>query len=88
MIDDPVTARRLRDAMPVFTALATCLLVLAIGAILSLGRDVLMPITLAVLLSFVLAPAVRACSAGACRGRSPCSSSCWRPSRESGAWGS
>ncbi|GJD60961.1 AI-2E family transporter [Methylobacterium frigidaeris] len=59
MIDDPVTARRLRDAMPVFTALATCLLVLAIGAILSLGRDVLMPITLAVLLSFVLAPAVR-----------------------------
>jgi hypothetical protein len=35
------------------------LLVLAIGAILSLGRDVLMPITLAVLLSFVLAPARR-----------------------------
>ncbi|MGX7705382.1 AI-2E family transporter [Methylobacterium sp. Gmos1] len=59
MIDDPVTARRLRDAMPVFTALAACLLVLAIGAILSLGRDVLMPITLAVLLSFVLAPTVR-----------------------------
>ncbi|KMO31276.1 transporter [Methylobacterium variabile] len=60
MIDDPVTARRLRDAMPVFTALAACLLVLVIGAILSLARDVLMPITLAVLLSFVLAPAVRA----------------------------
>ncbi|WP_128563864.1 AI-2E family transporter [Methylobacterium crusticola] len=60
MIDDPVTARRLREAMPVFAVLAACLLGLTLAVILSLGRDVLMPITLAVLLSFVLAPAVRA----------------------------
>ncbi|WP_298964788.1 AI-2E family transporter [uncultured Methylobacterium sp.] len=59
MIDDPVTARRLREAMPVFTLLAGCLLVLVLAVILSLGRDVLMPVTLAIMLSFVLAPAVR-----------------------------
>ncbi|MEH3146178.1 MAG: AI-2E family transporter [Methylobacterium frigidaeris] len=59
MIDDPVTARRLREAMPVFTLLAGCLLVVTLAVILSLGRDVLMPVTLAILLSFVLAPGVR-----------------------------
>ncbi len=45
--------------MPVFTLLAGCLLVLVLAVILSLGRDVLMPVTLAIMLSFVLAPAVR-----------------------------
>ncbi|SFH11263.1 AI-2E family transporter [Methylobacterium gossipiicola] len=59
MSDDPITARLLRQAMPVFTTLASCLLVLAIAAALYLGRDIFVPVTLAILLSFVLVPAVR-----------------------------
>jgi len=59
MSDDPITARLLRQAMPVFTTLASCLLVIAIAAALHLGRDIFVPVTLAILLSFVLVPAVR-----------------------------
>ncbi|KQU19767.1 transporter [Methylobacterium sp. Leaf94] len=59
MSDDPITARLLRQAMPVFTTLASCLLVITIAAALYLGRDVFVPVTLAILLSFVLVPGVR-----------------------------
>jgi len=59
MSDDPITARLLRQAMPVFTTLASCLLVITIAAALYLGRDIFVPVTLAILLSFVLAPFVR-----------------------------
>lgn len=59
MIEDPVTAQRLREGLPVFVALAAFLLVVAVMAALYFGRDILVPVTLAILLSFVLAPAVR-----------------------------
>lgn len=59
MSADPITARLLRQAMPVFTTLASCLLVITIAAALYLGRDILVPVTLAILLSFVLVPGVR-----------------------------
>ncbi|WP_336490091.1 AI-2E family transporter [Methylobacterium nigriterrae] len=60
MIDDPVTARRLRQALPVFVALASFLLIVTVMAALYFGRDFLVPVTLAILLSFVLVPGVRA----------------------------
>jgi predicted PurR-regulated permease PerM len=44
---------------PLLTALAVCLLILSISALLYLGRQIFVPIALAILLSFVLAPAVR-----------------------------
>jgi predicted PurR-regulated permease PerM len=57
--EDPVTAQRLRQGLPVFVALASILLVVATLAALYLGREILVPVTLAILLSFVLVPAVR-----------------------------
>ncbi|WP_132249505.1 AI-2E family transporter [Methylobacterium segetis] len=60
MSDDPVTAQRLRRALPLITALASFLLVVAVMAALYFGREILVPVTLAILLSFVLVPAVRA----------------------------
>ena len=60
MSDDPVTAQRLKHGLPIFVALASVLLVVAVMAALYLGRDILVPVTLAILLSFVLVPAVRA----------------------------
>jgi predicted PurR-regulated permease PerM len=57
--EDPVTAQRLREGLPVIVALASLLLVVATMAALYLGRDILVPVTLAILLSFVLVPAVR-----------------------------
>ncbi|AWN39806.1 AI-2E family transporter [Methylobacterium durans] len=60
MTDDPVTAQRLRRALPLFAALASFLLVVAVMAALYFGREILVPVTLAILLSFVLVPAVRA----------------------------
>ena len=59
MSDDPIAARLLRLAMPVFPTLASCLLVITIAAALYLGRDIFVPVTLAILLSFVLVPGVR-----------------------------
>jgi predicted PurR-regulated permease PerM len=59
VIEDPVTAQRLRQGLPVFVALASILLVVATMAALYLGREILVPVTLAILLSFVLVPAVR-----------------------------
>jgi len=59
MSDDPVTARLLRRALPIVTTLASLLVVVTLAAALYLGRDILVPVTLAILLSFVLVPAVR-----------------------------
>ncbi len=59
MSEDPVTAQRLRQGLPIFVALASLLLVVATMAALYLGREILVPVTLAILLSFVLVPAVR-----------------------------
>ncbi|SDN58419.1 Predicted PurR-regulated permease PerM [Methylobacterium phyllostachyos] len=59
MSEDPVTAQRLREGLPVFVALASLLLIVAAMAALYLGREILVPVTLAILLSFVLVPAVR-----------------------------
>ncbi|MCJ2049750.1 AI-2E family transporter [Methylobacterium sp. J-070] len=59
MSEDPVTAQRLREGLPVFVALASLLLVVSTMAALYLGREILVPVTLAILLSFVLVPAVR-----------------------------
>jgi predicted PurR-regulated permease PerM len=59
MTEDLITARRIREALPIFVALATILFALALGMLLYLGRDVFVPFALAILLSFVLAPAVR-----------------------------
>lgn len=59
MIEDVVIQKRLRDVLPIFAALASTLLTLSIAATLYLGRDILVPIALAVLLSFVLAPGVQ-----------------------------
>ncbi|WP_019903733.1 AI-2E family transporter [Methylobacterium sp. 77] len=59
MSDDPITARLLRQAMPVFTILASCLMVVTIASMLYFGRDIIVPVVLAILLSFVLVPAVR-----------------------------
>ena len=59
MIEDVITQKRLREVLPVFAALASTLLTLSIAATLYLGRDILVPIALAILLSFVLAPGVQ-----------------------------
>ncbi|MCJ2117990.1 AI-2E family transporter [Methylobacterium sp. J-001] len=59
MSEDPVTAQRLKQGLPVIVALASTLLVVSIMAALYLGREILVPVTLAILLSFVLVPAVR-----------------------------
>lgn len=56
---DVETTRQLKRGLPLYTWLACALLVLVLAAILQLGRDIFVPVSLAVLLSFVLAPAVR-----------------------------
>ena len=57
---DVETSRILKQGAPVVTTLCVVLLVLALGALLTLGRDILVPLALAAILSFVLAPGVRA----------------------------
>lgn len=57
--EDPVTAQRLRQGLPIMVALASFLLVVGVMAALYFGREILVPVTLAILLSFVLAPFVR-----------------------------
>lgn len=54
------TTRLLKRGLPIYTALAATLLLLTVATILRFGRDIFVPIALAVLLSFVLAPGVRA----------------------------
>lgn len=55
---DILTNRMVRNAVPLFSVLAAVLLVLGIGAILFLAKDVLVHLALALLLSFVLSPIV------------------------------
>lgn len=55
-----VTERKLRDALPLQNAMAALVAVLAIAALLSLGKDLFVPIALALLLSFALAPVAAA----------------------------
>jgi predicted PurR-regulated permease PerM len=56
---DHTLVKLIKQGIPLITLLAVCLLILSIGAILTLGREVFIPIALSVLLSFVVAPAVR-----------------------------
>ncbi|HMT13329.1 MAG TPA: AI-2E family transporter [Aestuariivirga sp.] len=53
-----MTNRLLRDAVPLFSVLAAVLLILGIGAIFFLGKEVLVHLALAILLSFALSPIV------------------------------
>ena len=55
---DIITNRLLRQAVPLFNAMAGVVLVLGIAAILILGKDVLVYLALGVLLSFALTPIV------------------------------
>ncbi|WP_244493666.1 AI-2E family transporter [Aureimonas sp. AU4] len=55
---DIVTSQMLRRALPLFTALAVSVLVLTVGSILYLGREIFVPFALGILLSFILAPIV------------------------------
>ncbi len=56
---DHTLLRLIKQSLPLVTLLVVCLLILSIGAILTLGREVFIPVALAILLSFVVAPAVR-----------------------------
>ena len=55
---DVITNRMLREAVPLFKAMAAVVLVLGISAILVLGKEVIVHIALAILLSFALVPVV------------------------------
>ncbi len=51
-----LTDRLLRDSLPLFRALSALLITLTLAAILVLGREILIPLALALLLSFALSP--------------------------------
>ncbi len=51
--------RQIKESVPLLATLAVTALVLGLCALLYLGREIFVPVALAVLLSFVLAPAVR-----------------------------
>jgi predicted PurR-regulated permease PerM len=55
-----LTDRRLREAIPLHNAMAVTVTILALAALLSLGKEVFIPLALAMLLSFALAPAAGA----------------------------
>ena len=55
-------------SLPVVTTLASLLLVVTLAGALYFGRDILVPVALAILLSFVLVPAVRALRLAGCIG--------------------
>ena len=58
MSDGRTNSKEMRDAVGLITALAMSLLALIVVSVLFVARDVLIPVALAVLLSFVLAPVV------------------------------
>src|SRR5450631_4349424 len=58
VIRQPFKARTTEELMALLSAVATALLAVIIIAMLYFGRDILVPIALAILLSFVLAPLV------------------------------
>ncbi len=51
-----LTDRLLRDSLPLFRALSILLIALALAALLVLGKEILIPLALALLLSFALSP--------------------------------
>ncbi len=55
---DIITNRLLRQAVPLFSVMATVALVLGVAAILMVGKDVIVPLALGALLSFALTPVV------------------------------
>ena len=55
---DIVTSEMLKRALPLFTAFAIVVLVLAVSTILYFGQDIFIPFALGILLSFMLAPIV------------------------------
>ena len=55
---DHILSRYLKQSLPFVTMLVISLLILSISAILYLGREIFIPVALAILLSFVVAPAV------------------------------
>ena len=55
---DIITNRLLRQAVPLINAMASVVLVLGVATILSAGKDVIVPLALAILLSFALTPIV------------------------------
>ncbi|RFC61862.1 AI-2E family transporter, partial [Fulvimarina endophytica] len=57
---DIVASRLLKQAVPLFSALAICLLILAVSTILYFGQEIFVPFALGILLSFMLAPIVNA----------------------------
>lgn len=59
MADDILLARRLREALPIIVVFAALGVGLGVAALLYFGREIFVPIALAILLSFVLAPLVR-----------------------------
>ena len=59
MADQPPKARRSSPTSSAFFGVLTCLTVGSVVAFLYFARDVIVPITLAILLSFLLAPVVR-----------------------------
>ena len=56
---DVITNRLLRQAVPLFNALAIVMIAIGLCAILVFGKDVIVHIALAIILSFILAPIVR-----------------------------
>ena len=58
MIDGRTNSKEMRDAVGLLTALAMSLLALIVVSVLFVAREVLIPVALAVLSSFVLAPVV------------------------------
>jgi len=58
VIRQPFKARTTEELMALLSAVATAILAVIIIAMLYFGREIFMPIALAILLSFVLAPVV------------------------------
>jgi len=57
MIRQPFKARTSDELMALLSAMATAVLAVIIITMLYFGREILVPVTLAILLSFVLVPA-------------------------------
>jgi predicted PurR-regulated permease PerM len=58
MIRQPFKARTSEELMALLSAMATAVLAVIIVTMLYFGREIIIPIAMAILLSFVLAPLV------------------------------
>jgi predicted PurR-regulated permease PerM len=58
MIRPPFKARTSDEVMALLSAMATAILAVIIVAMLYFGREIIIPVAMAILLSFVLAPLV------------------------------